>query len=74
VYPVEKSTDVSEEHTASVFSVEESAEQETSVKAVGKPLKMEAICSSEMLVDLQRDTQHFMPEDTTLQNSGSLQI
>jgi hypothetical protein len=68
VYPIKKSNDVSEEHIASVFSVEESAEQETSVKAVGKTLKMEAICSSETFVDLQRDTQRFMPEDRILQN------
>jgi hypothetical protein len=74
-YPVEKSTDVSKEHIASVFSVEESAEQETSVKAIGKILKMEAIYSSELFVHVQRDTQHFMPEDRTVNkyNNGLLQ-
>jgi hypothetical protein len=29
-------------------------------------MKMEAICSSEMLVDFQRSTQDYIPEDNTL--------
>jgi hypothetical protein len=45
--------------------------QETSVKASGKqslkiPLKMEATCSSEMLVDFHRKSRHCVPEDRTL--------
>jgi hypothetical protein len=54
------STDVSEEHNASIFRVEEETEQETSVEAGGKQssansstLKMEATCSSETSGDIQ---------------------
>jgi hypothetical protein len=31
-------------------------------------LKMEAMCSSEMSVDLQWTTRHYIPEDRTLHN------
>jgi hypothetical protein len=34
-------------------------------------LKMEAICSSETPVDFQRTTQHYIPEDSTLQDIES---
>jgi hypothetical protein len=40
------STDVSEEHVASIFRVEEQAEQETSVKAGGKQRVFSSACSS----------------------------
>jgi hypothetical protein len=33
---------------------------------------MEAICSSEMSIDIQRTTGRYILEDTTLHNSGSL--
>jgi hypothetical protein len=46
-----KSRDVSEEHIASIFRVEEQAQQETSVNAGGKQISacdlLEAISSSE---------------------------
>jgi hypothetical protein len=62
------STDVSEEHVASIFRVEECAEQEKSMKAGGKQrkqsltLKMEAICTSETSVDIQRTTRRHIPQ------------
>jgi hypothetical protein len=66
------STDVSEEHIASIFIVEKYAEQETSVKAGGSAysstLKMEEKCSSETSVDTQRTTRRYIPEDDTLHN------
>jgi hypothetical protein len=41
----------------------------TSKQAGGKQtLKMEAICSSETLVNTQRTTRHYIPEDCTLHN------
>jgi hypothetical protein len=64
-------TDISEEHTASIFRVEEEAKQETSVKAGGKQsdpaayssvLKIETF-SSETSVDFQRTTRLYIPED-----------
>jgi hypothetical protein len=66
------SIDISEEYIASIFTVEEEAKQETSVKAGGKQsqastLKMEAICSSETSDDFQQTTQHYIPEASTLQ-------
>jgi hypothetical protein len=63
-----KSSDVSEEHVASIFRVEEYAKQESCVKAGGKLvsclayysiLKMEATCSSETSVDFQRTTRVY---------------
>jgi hypothetical protein len=67
------STNVSEEHIASIFTAKEYAEQETSVKAGGKQLvsclaysldlKMEAICSSETSADIQRTIWHYIPEE-----------
>jgi hypothetical protein len=68
-----KSTYVSDEHIASIFRVEESAEQDTSVKAHGKTeaslaysltLMMEAISSSETSVDFQWTGLHYIPEDS----------
>jgi hypothetical protein len=57
------STDVSEEHIAWIFKVEEYATQETS-----ETLKMEKICSSEMSGGFQRATRRYIPEDNTLHN------
>jgi hypothetical protein len=46
--------------------------QQTSVKAGSKQspgyLKMEAICSTETSVDIQRTTRRYIPEDSTLYN------
>jgi hypothetical protein len=39
----------------------------TSCSAYSSTLKMEAICSSETLVDFQRTTWRYIPEDSTLQ-------
>jgi hypothetical protein len=55
-----KLTDVSEEHVAYIFRVEEHAKQETSVKAGCK--------SSEISVDFQRTTRCYVPEETILHN------
>jgi hypothetical protein len=61
---------------ASIFMVEEKAEQDTSMKTGGtlvscsaysSTLKMEAICSSETSVVFQRSTRLYIPEDSTLQ-------
>jgi hypothetical protein len=58
-----------EEHVASIFRVE--AEKETSVKAGDKQsffavysstMKMEAACSSETSVDIQRTTLRYIPD------------
>jgi hypothetical protein len=38
-----------------------------SCAAYSLTLKMEALCSSETLVDFQRTTQRYIPEDSTLQ-------
>jgi hypothetical protein len=52
--------------------IEEYAKQETSMKqseqslAYSLTLKMEARCFSGTLVDFQRTTQHYIPEDRTL--------
>jgi hypothetical protein len=71
------SSDVSEEHIASIFRVEKEAEQETSMKAGGKlvsysanfsALKMEAICFSKTSGDTQRTTRRYISEDGTLHN------
>jgi hypothetical protein len=37
-----------------------------SCSAYSSTLKMQAICSSEMLVDFQRTTRRYIPEDSTL--------
>jgi hypothetical protein len=83
LWRVLSSTYVSEEHIASIFRVEEYAEQETSLKAklclppaltlvscsaYYSTLKMEAICSSEASVDFQRTTRCYIPEDSILYN------
>jgi hypothetical protein len=47
VWSDEKSTDISEENSASIFRVEELNKQETSVKLV----KAEVACSSKVWVD-----------------------
>jgi hypothetical protein len=57
------STDVSEEHIASIFKGRKS---KLSKKAVCKKLKMEAVCSSETSVGTQRTTRRDIPEDGTL--------
>jgi hypothetical protein len=57
-------TDVSEEHTASIFRVEKSTSEEL-VWADGWSLQMEAIRSSEVLVHT-RSTQGNIPEDSIL--------
>jgi hypothetical protein len=63
------STDVSEEHIASIFRVEEiSSTKKTASKQVATCLKMEAICSSRTSVDTQRTTRRHIPEDDTLHN------
>jgi hypothetical protein len=63
------STYVSEEHAASIFRVEELAEQETSVKAGGKQAcHLEALCSSETSVDFQRTKWRYILEYRTLHN------
>jgi hypothetical protein len=67
------STDVSEEHIASVFRVEKissARNQRESRLCSSLALKMEAICSSETSVDTQRTTQLYIPEDVTLQCSS----
>jgi hypothetical protein len=76
------STDVSEEHTASIFSVEKISSLETSKQVASRimlatcmlaepiysTLKMEAICSSETSVKTQRTIRHHIPEYYTLHN------
>jgi hypothetical protein len=39
--------------------------------AYSSTLKMESICSSKMLVDVQQTTQRYIPEDRTLHNHNS---
>jgi hypothetical protein len=67
-------TDVSAEHVASIFGVEEETKQETrgyayscfmliSCLAYSSTLKMEVTCSS-----FQQTTQCYIPEDQTLHN------
>jgi hypothetical protein len=88
--------DVSEEHIAFIFRVEEISSAKTSKQAGGKrlplkrrlkpaskllatcflvfaelissTLKMEAVCSSETLVETQRTTSRHIPDDNTLHN------
>jgi hypothetical protein len=56
------------------FRVEESAEEETSVKAGGKhsfsTLQTEATCSPETSVDFQRTTRRYIREDRNLGKDG----
>jgi hypothetical protein len=63
------STDISEEHIASIFRVEKQVQQETSVQAGDKhifsTLKMDVTCSSETSVDIQQTTRRYIPEDGT---------
>jgi hypothetical protein len=64
------STDVSEEHIASIFREEISSarNQQASKWLLAKlisSLKMEAICSSKTSVDAQRTTRRYIPEDDT---------
>jgi hypothetical protein len=54
------STDVSEEHIASIIMVEEIS------SAKKKPASKQAICSSETLVETQQTTRRHIPEDDTL--------
>jgi hypothetical protein len=60
-------TDVSEEHIAATFRVEEISPASKQV-VISSTLKMEAIYSSETLVDIQRTTRHYIPEVDTLHN------
>jgi hypothetical protein len=54
-----KSTDVSKEHITSIFRA---------FHLLSSTLKMESICSSETLVDFQRTTRRYIPQDSTLHN------
>jgi hypothetical protein len=60
------STDVSEEHIASVFRI--LIATCLLAERISSALKMEAICSSETSVDTQRTTRRYIPEDGTLHN------
>jgi hypothetical protein len=67
------STDVSEEHIASIFRVEEVISARNHLLAcwflaeiIASTLKMEAICSSETSVDTQWTTQRYIPKVNTL--------
>jgi hypothetical protein len=71
------STDVSEEHKASIFTVEKISSAKTSLppaclmvfaELISSTLKMEAICSSETSVETRGTTRHHIPEDDTLHN------
>jgi hypothetical protein len=59
-------TNVSEEHVASIFRF--------LALAYSSTLKMEATCSSEMSVDFQWATQHYIPEDRTLHDHDCVNL
>jgi hypothetical protein len=67
-------TDVSEEHIASIFRVEEiiscllPACLLVLAEIISSTLKMEAICFSETLVATQQTTRRHIPEDDTFHN------
>jgi hypothetical protein len=63
---VEKSFDVAEKHAASIFGLPPAFMPVACISY--STLKMEAICSSEKLVDFQWTTQHYVPQDITLHN------
>jgi hypothetical protein len=71
-----KPTEVSKEHVATIFRVEEYAKQKIGFKqkasrvlllvyylAYSSTLKMEATCSFETLIDFQRTTRHYIADD-----------
>jgi hypothetical protein len=66
------STDVLEEHIASIFRVEEMSSERIQRASrfldelISSTLKMEAIYSFETPVDIQQTTQRYIPEDGTL--------
>jgi hypothetical protein len=69
------STDISEEHIASIFRVEEISKKPGACQTLSRwflahlifsTLKMGATYSSEMSVDTQRTTRRYIPEDGTL--------
>jgi hypothetical protein len=65
------SPDISEGHVASIFSAEELTKQETNMKQISclahsSTLKMEVTFSSEISVDFQQITQHFILVGTIL--------
>jgi hypothetical protein len=67
-----KSTDVSEEHLASIFRIEVYVKQETSVNSTAdrddsSTLKMETKCAFEASVDFQRTTWRYISGDRILQ-------
>jgi hypothetical protein len=69
VKSVEKSTDVSEEHVASIFMVERISQARNQRESSSLTLNMEATCSSETSVDFQTDyTALYIPEDKILHN------
>jgi hypothetical protein len=65
-----KINSILKEHMASIFGVEEWAEQVTNVKACGKQmsptLKIKAVCSFKTSVEFQRNAERYIPEDSTL--------
>jgi hypothetical protein len=63
-----KSTDVSEEHVASIFKIKELVKWETSVIALGTKIQVEVTCSSETSIDSEQGTRSDIPEDRTLYN------
>jgi hypothetical protein len=76
-----KSTDVLNEHVASIFSIQLLAKQETGEKALLATcfhiafffglffvLKIEGTCSFEMSAGFQRTTRRYNPEDRALHN------
>jgi hypothetical protein len=63
-----KSTDVSEERAAYSFTIEEEAKQETSRAEVDTCFMLVSCFCSETSLDVQRTTQHYIPEGRTLHN------
>jgi hypothetical protein len=66
-------TDVSEEHIASIFRVEEIilARNQQAAEIISSTLKSEAMCSSATSVDIQRTTRRSIPKVETLHNHRS---
>jgi hypothetical protein len=71
-----KSTKVSKEYITSVFSRAQLTNcfMLVSRLSYSSILKMEATCSSEIAVDLQRTTRRYIPEDRTPHNTCAIQI
>jgi hypothetical protein len=59
-----QSTDVSEEHIASIFSIKELKQE------IRLTLKTEATCCSETSVEFQGTTRRYIPEDRTLHTTA----